>query len=56
MTEQEIKSLCKWLVKNSNHPLSDKEKEVIKQAIDDAKNIEELTAVAVAMLNPTKGR
>ncbi len=56
MTEEQLKFLCKWLVDNGNRPLSDKEKEVIKQAIDDSKNIEELTAVAVASIKLTEGR
>lgn len=56
MTEEQIKFLCKWLVDNGNRPLSDVEKESIKQAIDEAKNIEELTAVAVAYLKLTEGR
>ena len=56
MTEQEIKAFYKWLVDNGNRPLTHEEKEMIKQAIDKSKNIQELAAVAVAMINLTKGR
>ena len=34
MTEEQIKFLCKQLVENSNRPLSDFDKELVKQAID----------------------
>ena len=48
MTEQQVKSLCKWAVENGERRLTDEEKELIKQAIDEAENIEELFAVAFA--------
>ena len=48
MTEQQIKFLCKWAVENSNRPLADAEKEILKQAIDNAKNIEDLLAIALS--------
>ena len=48
MTEQQIKFLCKWAVENSNRPLTDAEKEILKQAIDNAKKIEDLLAIALA--------
>ena len=48
MTEQQIKNLCKWALENGEHRLTDEEKELIKQAIDAAKNIEELFVVAIA--------
>lgn len=48
MTEQQIKFLCKWAVENSNRPLTDAEKEILKQAIDNAKNIEDLLAIALS--------
>ena len=56
MSEEQLKFLCKWLIDNGNRPLSNTEKEAIKQAIDQAKNIEELTAVAVASIKLTEGR
>jgi len=48
MTEQQIKFLCKWAVENSNRPLADAEKEILKQAIDNTKNIEDLLAIALS--------
>lgn len=56
MTEDQIKFLCKWIVDNGNRALTDIEKEVIKQAIDESKNIEELAAVAIASMRLTEGR
>ena len=48
MTEQQIKFLCIWAVENSNRPLADAEKEILKQAIENAKNIEDLLAIALS--------
>ena len=56
MIEEQIKTLCKWIIDNGNRPLSDSEKELIKQAIDKAKNVEELTTVAIAAIKLTEGR
>lgn len=47
MTEEQIKLLCKWAIENRKQPLTDYEKEILKQAIDSAKNWEELIQVAV---------
>lgn len=47
--EEQIKFLCKWAVQNSQRPLTDLEKEIIKRAIDESQTIEELLAVAVAV-------
>ena len=47
MTEEQVKLICKWLVENSSRPLTDLEKEMLKQAIDSAKNWEELLTVAI---------
>ena len=46
MTEEQIKFLCKWLIENSSQPLTDLEKEMLKQAVDSSKNWEELITVA----------
>lgn len=46
MTEEQIKFLCKWLIENSSRPLTDLEKEALKQAIDNSKSWEELITVA----------
>lgn len=48
LEQQQIKFLCKWAVENSNRPLADAEKEILKQAIDNAKNIEDLLAIALS--------
>ena len=51
MTEQQIKLLCKMAVERSSRPLTKEQKEMLKQAIDKAKNWDELLAVAIASLN-----
>ena len=50
MTEQQIKFLCKLAVEKGNRPFTKTEKEMLKQAIDNANNWEELIAVAIASL------
>lgn len=50
MTEQQVKLLCKWAIENSNRPLTNTEKELLKQAVDQAENIEELLGVAIAAM------
>ena len=47
MTEEQVKFLCKWLIDNTSRPLSEQEKEVLKQAVDSSKNWEELITVAL---------
>lgn len=47
MTEQNLKDLCKWALENSNEPISEEQKELLKQAIDRSKTIEELFTTAV---------
>ena len=47
MTEEQIKLLCKWLIENSSRPLTNLEKEALKQAVDSSKNWEELITVAL---------
>ena len=51
MTEEQLKSLCKQLVENSNRPLSDFDKELIKQAIDKAKSVPEMISAVLAILS-----
>ena len=51
MTEQQIKQLCKLAIERSNRPFTEAEKELLKQAIDNARNWDELLAVAIASLN-----
>lgn len=48
MTEQEIKFICKQLVEYGDKLLTDTEKELIKQAIDKSKSLNELLTVALA--------
>ena len=47
MTEREIKEMCKWVIDNSNQPLTKTEKKIIKQAIDNAKSFNELLGIAL---------
>lgn len=47
MTEEQIKFLCKLLIENSSRPLTDQEKEMLKQAVDSSKNWEELITVGL---------
>ena len=51
MTEEQIKSMCKQLVENSKRPLSDFDKELIKQAIDNAENGFEMISAILAILS-----
>lgn len=51
MTEEQIKTLCKIAVENSNRPLSDFQKELIKQAIDKAKTPTEMVAAILTVLS-----
>ena len=51
MTEEQIKFLYKQMVENSNIPLSDFDKELIKQAIDKAKNVSEMFSAILAILS-----
>lgn len=51
MTEEQIKFLCKQLVETSNRPLSDFDKELIKQAIDKAKSVPEMISLILAILS-----
>ena len=44
MNEEQIKTLCIFLVENGNQNLSDIEKALLKQAIDQSHNWQELFA------------
>ena len=50
MTEQEIKAICKLAVDNSNHPLTDLDKELLKQVIDNAKSAQEMVVAILTLL------
>ena len=51
MTEEQIKFLCKIAIDGNNRILTRTEKELLKQAIDESKTIEELLTIAIASLN-----
>ena len=51
MTEEQAKLLCKQIVENSNRPLSDMDKELIKQVIDNAKNVSEMISAVLIILS-----
>ena len=53
MTEEQVKLLCKWMVDNGNRPLTEFEKELIKQAIDNAKSPQEMVVSILALLTNT---
>ena len=42
MNEEQLKAVCKFLVENGNRNLSDIEKALLKQAIDQSRNWQEL--------------
>ena len=50
MTEEQVKFLCKWIVDNSNRSLTEFEKELIKQAIDNSNNPQEMVAAVLILL------
>lgn len=50
MTEYQIQELCKFLIENGNRKLTKEEKEVLKKAVDESHNVNELMQVAVAGL------
>lgn len=47
MNEKELKEYCKLAVDHTRQNLSDTQKEFIKQAIEESKNMQELIAVAI---------
>ena len=54
MTENEIKSLCKLVIEYGNRDFTETEKEVLKQAVEQSHNWQELFAVAIASLGMGK--
>lgn len=50
MTEEQVKFLCKWMIDNGNRPITEFEKEVIKQAIDNARNPQEIVLAILTFL------
>ncbi|MBO7048113.1 MAG: hypothetical protein J6W62_04310 [Spirochaetia bacterium] len=50
MNEQQIKLFCKLAIEKSNRPFTETEKELLKQAVDHAKNWDELFIIAISTL------
>ena len=50
MTEAQYKALLKLIVENSNRPLTDFEKEILKQGVDQAHSLEDFFSIAIASL------
>lgn len=50
MTEQEIKAMYKLAVEHSNHPLTELDKELLKQAIDKAKSAKDMIIAVLTLL------
>lgn len=50
MTEEQYKFLCKWMVENGKRQLSQADKELIKQAIDNARSPEEMVLSILVLL------
>ena len=55
MTEEQIKEITKWVIDNSNRSLSDQDKEIIKQAVDQANSMGELNLVLMEALSINNG-
>ena len=50
MNEKELKEYCKLAVDHTRQNLSENQKELIKQGIDEARNVQELLAVAITKM------
>lgn len=50
MTEQQIKELCKLVIENGNRDFTEIEKEMLKTAVDQSRNFQELLAVAITSM------
>lgn len=50
MTEEEIKLFCKLAIDNSPRPLTDFDREVLKQVVDKSRSAEELMLAVIAAL------
>lgn len=55
MTEHQIKAITKWVVDNSNRPLSKQDKEIIKHEVDKANSWGELNLVLMEALSINNG-
>lgn len=54
MTEQEIKDLCKLVIEHGNRNFTKAEKELLKVAVDQSNNWQELLSVAVGSMGMGK--
>ena len=54
MTEQEIKEACKFVIEHGQRDFQEDEKELLKAAVDQSRNFQELFAVAIASLGMGK--
>ena len=54
MTEQEIKEICKFMIEHGNRNFTDAEKEMLKTAVDQSRNMQELFTVAVTSMGMGK--
>jgi hypothetical protein len=50
MTEQEIKETCKYVIEHGKREFTENEKEILKAAVPQSRNLQELFAVAIASL------
>lgn len=50
MTEEQYKFICKWIVDNGNRQLTEADKELIKEAIDNAKTPQEIVISILTIL------
>ena len=48
MREKEVKELCKFVLDNGHRRFSDRDRQLLKMAIDNSNNLQELFAVAMA--------
>ena len=54
MTDQEIKEACKFVIEHGQRDFTEAEKELLKTAVDQSRNLSELFAVAMASLGMGK--
>ena len=54
MTDQEIKEACKFVIEHGQRDFTEAEKELLKAAVDQSRNWQELFAVAMASLGMGK--
>ena len=50
MTDQEIKEACKFVIENGNRDFKDAEKKILKDVVDNSRNLQELLTAAIVSL------